>query len=97
MKILDSATGGLARHAGTTAMLRALSRTNRVIDYRTANAITRHGSPVPSRLSRRQDIVSRVTVTVTGEGSTTSVESETLDTGMSISVLPRLIEPARCT
>ena len=95
VKILDSATGGLARYAGSTAMLRALSRTNRVIDYRTANAITRHGSPVPIRLSRRQDIVSRVTVTVTGEGSTTSVESETLDTGMSISVLPRLIEPGK--
>ncbi len=93
--ILESATGGLARHVGTSAMLHALSRTNRVIDYRTANAITRHGSPVPIRLSRRRDIVRRVSVTVEGDTSTTAVESETLDTGLSISAHPRLVEPGK--
>ena len=93
--ILESATGGLARHVGTTAMLHALSRTNRIIDYRTANAITRHGSPVPIRLSRRRDIVRRVSVTVEGDTSTTAVESETLDTGLSISAHPRLVDPGK--
>ena len=93
--IVESAGGGLARHVGTTAMLRALSRTNRVIDYRTANAITRHGSPVPIRLSRRRDIVRRVSVTVEGDSSTTAVESEPLDTGLSISAHPRLIDPGK--
>ena len=95
LTILESATGGLARHVGTTAMLQALSRTNRVIDYRTANAITRHGSPVPIRLSRRRDIVRRVSVTVEGDTSTTAVESETLDTGLSISAHPRLVDPGK--
>ena len=76
-------------------MLRALSRTNRVIDYRTANAITRHGSPVPIRLSRRMDIVRQVTVTVDGDSSTTAIESETLDTGLSISAHPRLVDPGK--
>ncbi len=95
VRIPDSATGGLARHAGTTSMLRALARTNRVIDYRTANAITRHGSPVPIRLSRRQDIVRRVAVTLNGDASTTSIESETLDTGLSITVHPRLADAGK--
>ena len=93
--ILDTASGGLARHVDTSAMLHALARTHRVIDYRTANAITRHGSPVPIRLSRRQDIVRQVRVTVDGDSTTTAVEAETLDTGLSISAHPRLIEPGR--
>lgn len=93
--ILESATGGLARHIGTSAMLRALSRTNRVIDYRTANALTRHGSPVPIRLSRRRDIVRRISVTVEGDNSTTAIESEPLDTGLSISAHPRLLDPGK--
>jgi len=94
-QISENIGGSAARFAGTTAALQALSRTDRVIDYRTANAITRHGSPVPIRLSRRQDIVRRISVVTNGETSTTAIEPETIDTGLSITIHPRLVESGR--
>ena len=94
-QVLDSATGGAARFSGSRALLQALSRSDRLVDYRTASAITRHGSPVPIRLARKQDIVRRVEVVVVDDSSTTSIESETLNTGLSMSAYPRILNQDR--
>ena len=81
--------------SGSSGLVRALSRSDRVVDYRTASAITRHGSPVPINLARRRDIVRSIEVTVTEDKRTTSVESETIDTGLAMSAYPRLLEGKR--
>lgn len=92
----ENVTGDAARYAGSTAILHALSRKNRVVDYRSANAVTRHGAPVPISLSRKQDIVSGITVTEDDDGSSTSsIESETITTGLSITAFPRIVEHER--
>ncbi len=92
----EDVTGSAARYVGSTAVLQALSRSNRVVDYRSANAVTRHGAPVPISLSRKQDIVSGITVTEDDDGSSTSsVESETITTGLSITAFPRILERGR--
>ena len=87
--------GSRSRSAGSSVILRALSRTERVIDYRTASVITRHGSPIPISLARKRDIVRNITVTVSDEERSTSVEAETLNTGLSISALPRILDKDR--
>lgn len=92
----EDVAGSAARHAGSTAVLQALSRSNRVVDYRSANAVTRHGAPVPISLSRKQDIVSGISITEDDDGtSTSSVESETITTGLSITAFPRILERGR--
>ena len=80
-RVLPDASGGAAQYADARVLIQALSRSGRLVDVRTASAITRHGSPVPIRLARKRDIVRSIEVVATADIQTTSIESETLNTG----------------
>lgn len=95
LTVNEDAAGNLANFAGSSAILQALSSTHRIIDYRTANAVTRHGAPVPISLARKRDIVRGITVTTEDNNRTTAVEAETLSTGLSISAYPRILDDDR--
>ena len=94
-RVTNGASGRAGQYPGSQLLLHALSRSNRLVDYRTASAITRHGSPVPIRMARKQDIVRSVEIIATETSRTTSIESETLDTGLSLSAYPRILNQDR--
>lgn len=78
---------------GTEMMLRAVASQDRLADYRIISVIAQNNTVTPIKLTRQQDYVSSVSVTTTSEsGATTAaVETETLDLGLSIHLIPRVV------
>ncbi|TMV53920.1 hypothetical protein FGG78_38880 [Thioclava sp. BHET1] len=75
-----------------SASFEALAQNNAVVDYRIGSTIAQSGVVSPIVLTTSQNYVSNSSVT-SGVGGTTStsLETGTVDTGISIHALPRLI------
>ena len=74
---------------------RALAKDSSVVDYRIGSTVAQSGVVSPIVLTRAQNYVSRTTTTTTDGATSTSVETATVDTGVSIHALPRLIDGRR--
>lgn len=72
---------------------RALARDSSVVDYRVGSTIAQSGVISPIILTRSQNYVSRATTTTTDGIASTAIETATVDEGISIHALPRLIGP----
>lgn len=79
------------RQGEVTASMRALAQNSAVVDYRLGSTIAQSGVISPIVLTRSQNYVARTTVTRGDSGTSTQVETGTVDTGISIHALPRLI------
>ncbi|WP_170565968.1 secretion protein [Ruegeria atlantica] len=74
----------------------ALASDSAVVDYRLASTIAQSGTIAPIVLPRSQNYVSKIAETRNEDGTTTtSVETATIDTGISIHALPRLVDGNR--
>ena len=70
---------------------KALAKDSSVIDYRIGSTIAQSGVISPIILTRAQNYVAKSTTTTADGVSSTSIETATVDTGISIHALPRLI------
>ena len=87
-----NATGSNSRFNGTQLMLRAVASQGRLADYRIGTTIAQSNTVTPITLTREQDIVNSVSTVVNGNGVVTSTaETETLNTGFSLQILPRVV------
>ena len=86
-------SGGLRITSGVTAAdIRALSTNGAVVDYRLGSTVAQSGVVSPIVLTRSQNYVSGSTSTVDANGNVvTNLTVDTIDTGISIHTLPRLI------
>jgi len=74
----------------------SLAENSSVVDYRLASTIAQSGTIAPIALPRSQNYVSKTTSTPDSNGNvSTSVETATIDTGISIHALPRLVQSNR--
>jgi len=70
---------------------KALAKDSSVVDYRIGSTIAQSGVISPIILTRAQNYVAKSTTTTADGVSSTSIETATVDTGISIHALPRLI------
>ena len=89
-------TGGSATlaHGSQSINLAALAQDSSVVDYRLGSTIAQSGVIAPIVLTRSQNYVSSVNTTAATStaAATTAVSTATLETGISIHALPRLID-----
>lgn len=87
--ILDTATGGARRFAGTHAILSALSKQGTVSIHRQRGVTTTHRMPTPIHLTRQQQYICGRSQTSTAQvGSTSSTQLCTVLTGFFLDMLP---------
>lgn len=90
--ILNATDSPNSHFNGTELMLRAVASQGRLADYRIGTTIAQSNTVTPITLTREQDIVSRVSTVTGGNGVVTSTaETETLNIGFSLQVLPRVV------
>ena len=81
---------------GNSISFQALAQEGSVVDYRLGSTIAQSGVVAPIVLTRSQGYVSETTTTTDGNGVvSTSIKPATIDTGISIHALPRLVEPGK--
>ncbi|WP_298937698.1 secretion protein [uncultured Ruegeria sp.] len=74
----------------------ALAKNSSVVDYRLASTIAQSGTIAPIALPASVNYVSSIGETKNEDGTTTTtVETDTIDTGISIHALPRLVRDNR--
>jgi type II secretory pathway component GspD/PulD (secretin) len=78
-----------------TVNFRALAKDASVVDYRMGSTVAQSGVVSPIVLTRAQNYVSKTTTTTSDGTTSTSIETATVDTGVSIHALPRLIDNRR--
>lgn len=94
--VLDALPGGAtAGSANFTAKLLASIADNVSVEH-TGSLVTLSDQPAPLQVATKRDYVKRVSAsTVDGGGTTTSIEPGTIDIGLTMNVLPRVIEQDR--
>ena len=87
-----SGNGVATLSRGANALnFKALAKDSSVVDYRIGSTIAQSGVISPIILTRAQNYVAKSTTTTADGVSSTSIETATVDTGISIHALPRLI------
>ena len=83
---------GSSKWAGSNALVRALATRGDVSVVTTASVTTVNGIPVPLQVGEQRDYVKSVSVTPGTDGAepTASVESDTVSTGFSLQLTPRV-------
>ncbi|WP_316014630.1 secretion protein [Roseobacter sp. HKCCA0434] len=76
---------------GIGISLRGLSRNRAVVDFRQGSSIAQSGVWSPIVLRNQQNFVSSQSVVSTGETVSQEIETSTIDTGISIHALPRIV------
>lgn len=96
--VLSGAAGALSGNGvatlsrGTSSIsFKALASDSSVVDYRIGSTIAQSGVISPIILTRAQNYVSKATTTSVDGVSSTAIETATVDTGISIHALPRLV------
>jgi len=102
---LGNVTGGLVGAGGvlsgngvttlsrgaSSVSFKALASDSAVVDYRIGSTIAQSGVISPIILTRAQNYVAKSTTTTDNGTTSTSIETATVDTGISIHALPRLV------
>ena len=76
---------------GTLVDFKALAKHDAVVDHRIRSTIAQSGVVSPILLTRSQNYVAGTETATSDTSTTTSVQTETVDTGLSIHAIPRLI------
>lgn len=89
--LVDALQGGIgvitAPNATTTFNLRNIAGNNAIADYQMSNTVTQNGVIAPIVLTNSKQYVSRITAGADGAGP--SVETDNINSGISIYALPR--------
>ncbi|NTF17251.1 hypothetical protein G6L37_02245 [Agrobacterium rubi] len=75
---------------GTNALVDALSTAGKVSEVRNLNQVTLNGIPVPIQVGELRDYVSKVEKTTSDTGESFSVETDSVSTGFSMQLAPRI-------
>lgn len=78
-----------------SAIIDALARENRVGIVHTGTVVTLSDQPAPLQVARQRTYVARVSAAATTDSSSTSLEPGTVEEGLTMNVLPRVIEEDR--
>ncbi len=85
--------GVITLSRGNSAVnFKALATNGAVVDYRLGSTIAQSGVVSPIVLTRSTNYVAGTKTTTSDSGNTTEVQTATVDTGVSIHALPRLID-----
>lgn len=79
----------------TQGILKALSTQGDASLVTTATVTTMNNKVAPVQIARNQDYISKTETTLNGDNSTTSAETETLNLGFNMNVLPRILDHGR--
>ena len=80
------------RSGGNSISFQALAKEGSVVDYRLGSTIAQSGVVAPIVLTRSQNYAAETTTTTDSNGVvSTSIKPATIDTGISIHALPRLV------
>lgn len=91
--VLEGATGGAARFAGSRAILQALAGQGRVSVLTQPSVTTLNLQPVPVQIARQTSYLESVSTTNTAQvGSTATLTPGTVTTGFSMDLLPYMME-----
>ena len=83
-------------HVDVDAVVQALSTQGDVAVVTTATVTTMNNKVAPVQVSKNQDYISKLETTTDGQGVVTySTETETLNTGFNMDVLPRILDHGR--
>ena len=85
----------LSRGASNQVDFRALAKDSSVVDYRLGSSLAQSGTVSPIVLTRAQNFVSGRTVTKSDTGVAEEIATETVETGITITALPRLVGRGR--
>lgn len=89
VSILDNATGGAGRFAGSSLIVQALAQQGRVSTVTSPSVTTLNLQPVPVQVARQTSYLASVQTTSTAQvGSTTSLTPGTVTTGFNMNLLP---------
>lgn len=77
------------------AIIRALATAGRVSIVHTGAIVTLSDQPAPLQIARQQTYVARVSAAASGDSSSTSLEPGTVEEGLTLNILPRVIEKDR--
>jgi len=91
--ITDATDDGL--NDSVSAVIDALARENRVGIVHTGTVVTLSDQPAPLQVARQRTYVARVSAAATTDSSSTSLEPGTVEEGLTMNVLPRVIEQDR--
>jgi Type II secretory pathway, component PulD len=75
---------------GTNALVEALSTAGKVSEVRNLNQVTLNGIPVPIQVGELRDYVAKVEKTTSDTGESFTVETESVSTGFSMQLAPRI-------
>ena len=95
---VGEAAGGLVISRGAnTVSFRALARDRSVVDYQLASTVAQSGTVSPINITNELNYVRSTAVATDDEtgDETVTREIDTLETGLSIAALPRLVGPRR--
>lgn len=77
------------------AAINALASTNKVSIVHTGTVITLSDQPAPLQIARQRTYIARVSAAATSDSSSTSLEPGTVEEGLTMNVLPRVVEKDR--
>lgn len=86
----DTATGNMAKWAGSSAIISALAKQGKVSVVTSVTAVTLNNQPVPVQVGRQTGYLASSTTTLSNGTSSTSITPGTLNTGFSLTVLPHI-------
>ncbi|MDR2934020.1 MAG: hypothetical protein LBU68_01930 [Rickettsiales bacterium] len=93
--ILEDASGAFGSLAGTDAAIKALSEQYRVSYVTDTTLLTRNGRVFPFNMLREFKYVKSMASTTESESMTTDIQTDDLSTGLSIQVLPNILDNGR--
>lgn len=91
---LDLTTGGQPKDS-VQAVITAIAEQNRVSIVHTGTVITLSDQPAPLQVGRQVTYIARVSASAAGDSSSTSLEPGTVEEGLTLNVLPRVIEKSK--
>ena len=79
----------------TAGVLQALSTQGDASLVTTATVTTMNNKSAPVQIARNQDYISKTETTLNGDNSTSSAETDTLNLGFNMNILPRILDHGR--
>lgn len=92
---LPNLTTNGAAEDSVSAVIDALAERNKVSIAHTGTVITLSDQPAPLQVARQRTYIARTSAAATSDSSSTSLEPGTVEEGLTMNVLPRVIEKDR--
>ncbi len=91
---LDLTTGGEVKDS-VQGVIEALATSGKISIVHTGTVITLSDQPAPLQVARQRTYIARTSASASGDSSSSSLEPGTVEEGLTMNVLPRVIEKNR--